>query len=239
MAILIAVAVMGGTGCGVAQTYTASTYQAAYVAPTYSYQQQAVPIYYPSYQYSYRASYAGLPVGSEESARQLLIIEQQSKALAKVLEQQSSRIQALESEKQVEIERLRTLSEQHQQPLAPVQQEPNVPQAPVPNPPEQKQQPPAKASLPISGQHAQVIGLFTQKCGQCHSGEQGKTHDWEMNTQALLNPTPELRIYVTNALNRKQNPMPKGRTLTDEERRAFAEWGSFSKEELKARLVSR
>lgn len=245
MSLLLAVAVLGGTGCGVSQV---QTYAQTYVAPTYQYQAPTyyAPTYYTPYTYSYRASYAGLPVGSEESSRQLMIIEQQSKVLAKVVDQLSNKVEALESEKQVEVDKLRALSEQHRQSEAPVvvpdrqqQQEPRRQEAPPRLDPPPVPEPKRQGNVTVSEQHAGVVALFTQKCGSCHSGEQGKTNDWEMNLQALTNPTPELRIYVTNALNRKTNPMPKGRTLTDKERKAFAEWGFFTKEELKARLVQR
>lgn len=207
IAALMISTVFGGTGCNVVYAPSAVNYgRAAYVAPVYqanAYQANVYQAAYtPVHQVAYRASYVGYAAQDEEKARQLLIIEQQSKALSKVIDQQHSRIERLETERAA------------------------ILQGALNGGGGASGEPEPMAAARSTG--AQVI---QKRCAQCHTGPAGEKNGWVMPAD-LVNPSIKLRLRVNNAVTRVENPMPKGMKMSDQELQAIRQWASFSQAEL-------
>jgi mono/diheme cytochrome c family protein len=198
--VFAAIASLGGNGCGVSAGVVYSpavTYKAAAVNYGYA-QTYSAPVYTPQYQVAYRASYVGYPVANEENARQLLIIEQQSKALTKIIDQQNDRIGRLESER---------LSLPH------------------------SRQGGFDDLAPQAAQGHPGVRVLQQRCAQCHSGAQGAKNGWTMPAD-LANPSIKMRLRISDAVTRAENPMPKGMKLSESEMQALREYCSFGRDEL-------
>jgi mono/diheme cytochrome c family protein len=231
-AVLLATAMINGTGtCNVVgqraygyvvqqrQNYAVQR-QAVYAPAKINYANAYVAqaAYVPIQKVDYRASYVGFPVRSDEQAQQLLIIEQQSKALSRVNDRLIDQLDRRDDRiKELEVEKSNILQQGgggQPQPAVDPGQPPPVPE-------------PGRGQTP-----APVIEMFKTKCAQCHGGEQGKANGWVMDLNKIARPSIALRLRVGDAINRPQNPMPKGGKLTDAERQAFNAWATFTKQEL-------
>jgi hypothetical protein len=231
IALLLAGVVVGGTGAcstvyapAAAVNYgkvSAAAY--SYAAP-YSYTQNYAPTYYATpYTVSYRASYVGYAAQDDEKARQLLIIEQQSKILGKVVDRQQDTIERLQAE------RAAALQQNQNQPAEEPQPQMSMPPAQS-NPPAQQSPPPQPQRSPTSA-NMDGAAVLKNRCAKCHSGEQGVKNGWVMPAN-LLAPSWKMRLRVSDAISRVDNPMPKGMKLTDAEMIALRNYCSFQKSEL-------